>query len=75
MIETLDLDVSGLDIGDSLHIRDVVLPEGITTQEEGHLTVAVVAAPTVEPKAAEEELEEEAVEEEAAETQEESTES
>jgi large subunit ribosomal protein L25 len=48
LIDTLELDVSGLEIGDALHIRDIVLPEGITTLEEGDLTVALVAAPTVE---------------------------
>jgi large subunit ribosomal protein L25 len=57
LVETLELDVSGLDIGDAVHIRDLNLPEGIVTQEEEHLTVAVVAAPTVEEEP-EEELEE-----------------
>ena len=59
LIDFLDLDVSGLDIGDSLHIRDIELPEGITTAEEDHLTVAIVAAPTVTPEAEEEEVVEE----------------
>jgi large subunit ribosomal protein L25 len=57
LVESLDLDVSGLDIGDAVHIRDLNLPEGIETQEDEHLTVAVVAAPTVEAEP-EEELEE-----------------
>jgi large subunit ribosomal protein L25 len=48
LIDTLELDVSGLGIGDALHIKDIVLPEGITSLEEGDLTVALVAAPTVE---------------------------
>ena len=56
LIDFLDLDVSGLNIGDSLHIRDIELPEGITTAEEDHLTVAIVAAPTVTPEAVEEEI-------------------
>ena len=59
----LEVDVSGLDIGDSLHIRDIVLPESIKLEEEDHLTVAVVAAPTVREEdleEAEEELEAEA---------------
>jgi len=63
LIDSLDLDVSELDIGDSLHIRDIELPEGITSSEEAHLTVTVVAAPTVK----EEEPEEEEIEEEAGE--------
>lgn len=75
LIDFLDLDVSGLDIGDSLHIRDIELPEGITTAEEDHLTVAIVAAPTVTPEAVEEEVvEEEEVTEEEAESKEESAE-
>jgi large subunit ribosomal protein L25 len=54
LIEALDVDVSGLEIGDALHIEDIVFPEGITTLQEGHLTVAVVAAPSVEAEAGEE---------------------
>ena len=60
VIESLEVDVSGLGIGESLHIQDIVLPDGITTPHEGHLTVAVVNAPTVSESAeAEEEGEEE----------------
>ena len=60
MIDVLEMDVSGLAIGDSLHVEDIELPEGINSLDEGHLTIAVVAAPTV----VEEEVEEEALEEE-----------
>ena len=70
LIDVFDIDVSGLDIGDSIHIEDIELPEGITTAEEGRLTVAVVAAPTVEEKE-EKEIE---LEEETAETEGESAE-
>jgi len=57
LIDSLDLDVSGLNIGDSVHISDIEFPEGITSSDDGHITVAVVAAPTVviEEKAEEEE--------------------
>jgi len=68
LIDSLELDVSGLDIGESLHIRDIDLPEGITPVDEGHLTVTVIAAPTVIQEEAEEEelgAEEEAAEAEA----------
>jgi large subunit ribosomal protein L25 len=59
MVEHLDVDVSGLAIGDSIHIRDIDLPEGLTTNQDENLTVAVVAAPTVIPEAEEiEEIEE-----------------
>jgi len=69
LVDTIDVDVSALEIGDALHIRDIELPEGISSIDEGHLTVAVVAAPTVKAEAGEEEEiegEEGAEEEEAA---------
>ncbi len=47
LIEHLDLDVSGLDVGESLRISDIVFPEGIRSAMEEHLTVAVVNAPAV----------------------------
>jgi large subunit ribosomal protein L25 len=59
LVEKLDLDVSGLDIGDSYHISDIDFPEGVRCELEGHLTVVTVAAPSVEPEVEEEELEEE----------------
>jgi large subunit ribosomal protein L25 len=55
LIDAFEIDISGLDIGDSIHIRDIELPEGITTEEEGRLTVAIMAAPTVEVEKEEEE--------------------
>ncbi len=59
MVEHLDVDVSELTIGDSIHIRDIDLPEGLTTNQDENLTVAVVAAPTVIPEVEEiEEIEE-----------------
>jgi large subunit ribosomal protein L25 len=63
LIEYLSIDVSDLDIGDSIHVRDFEFPEGVKSALEEHLTVAVVAAPTV--KAEEEEEPEEGLEEEA----------
>ena len=65
MIDALELDVSSLAIGDSLHVEDIDLPEGIVSLEEGHLTVATVAAPTVAEE--EEVIEEELAEGEVAE--------
>jgi large subunit ribosomal protein L25 len=68
LIEALEVDVSQLEIGDSVHIRDLVLPEGIKSLDEENLTIAVVAPPTVMPEeAVEEEVEEEALEGEVAE--------
>ena len=74
LIESLNIDVSDLNIGDSVHVADIKLPDGITTTEEKHLTIAVIAAPSAIP---EEEVEEEGLEEiegEAAETEAGSTE-
>jgi len=59
LVDFFELDVESLQIGESLHIRDIEIPEGITSLDEDHLTVAIVAAPTV---VEEEEEEEEGVE-------------
>ena len=68
LVDFLEADVSELAIGDSLHLKAIEIPEGITLNEEETLTIAVVAAPTVveEP---EEELEEEEGLEEGAEAE------
>jgi len=58
LIESVDVDVSELDIGDAVHISDIDLPDGIKTAQETNLTVAVVVAPTVAEEV-EEEIEEE----------------
>ena len=73
LIDSLELDVSELDIGDTIHIRDIEFPEGIRCAEEGHLTVAVVSAPGGGMEEEEEELEE-GLEEETADSEEESAE-
>lgn len=67
VVEKIEIDVAGLGIGDSLHIRDVVFPEGITSNQEEHLTVAVVIAPAAAEKAAPGEEGEEVKAEESAE--------
>lgn len=59
LVEKLELDVSGLGVGEAVHIRDIQLPRGITALDDEHLTVAVVVAPTAPVgEVAEEELEE-----------------
>jgi len=45
LVDSLDIDVSGLDIGDTIHIQDIKLPDDITCVEDGHLTVAVLSTP------------------------------
>ncbi len=42
------MDVSALNIGDSIHVRDIALPEGVRTKIQPDLTVFSVMAPTVE---------------------------
>jgi len=57
LVNFIEIDVSNLDIGDSVHISDIELPDGIRSTEEEQLTVAVLAAPTIAEEA-EEEIEE-----------------
>jgi len=52
--EIIRVDVSPLKIGDSIHVRDLPLPAGVTATDDADLTVFIVAEPTVaeEPVAA-----------------------
>jgi large subunit ribosomal protein L25 len=42
------VDVSALNIGDSIHVRDLQLPPGVTTRMQLDLTAFSVLAPAVE---------------------------
>ncbi|WP_142847297.1 50S ribosomal protein L25/general stress protein Ctc [Telmatospirillum sp. J64-1] len=54
--ESIQIDLTGADIGDSIHISSVKLPEGVKpTITDRDFTVATIAAPTVAPAAAGEE--------------------
>ncbi len=46
--EMIRLDVSALNVGDAIHVKDIQLPEGVTTRLDEDLTVIRVAAPKVE---------------------------
>jgi large subunit ribosomal protein L25 len=46
--ETLDVDVSELDVGDSLHVSDIAVPEGVEVTIDLDQTVCAVAAPRAE---------------------------
>ncbi len=46
--DKITVDISTLNIGDSIHVRDVPLPEGVRTKVPPDLTVFSVLAPTVE---------------------------
>jgi large subunit ribosomal protein L25 len=43
--DTIDVDVSNLGVGDSIHLRDVKLPAGVTTATDVDLTVCSVVPP------------------------------
>jgi large subunit ribosomal protein L25 len=43
-----NVDVSGLDIGDSVHIEDLPMPEGVTAIYDSNFALVTVATPTVE---------------------------
>ena len=50
----LVFDLDGLDIGDSIHIGAIELPEGVATTTDRDFTVATIAAPTIMPTEEEE---------------------
>lgn len=54
--DSLDLDVTPLAIGQSLHVRDVALKAGLRAVDDPEMTIVSVVAPTAEvaPKTAEE---------------------
>ena len=49
--EFFDVDVSALDIGDSVHIEDLHMPEGVVSMAEDNLALVTVVPPTVEAEA------------------------
>ena len=50
--DVITVDVSHLNIGDAIHVREIPLPEGVTTRISPDLTVFSVLAPTVEEEPA-----------------------
>jgi large subunit ribosomal protein L25 len=46
--DVIRVDVSALDIGDSIHVREIQLPSGVSTRVPLELTAFSVLAPTVE---------------------------
>lgn len=48
----LELDVSALDINDSLHVSDLKVPDGVEVLEDAEATVCVVSPPHVEEEPA-----------------------
>ena len=46
--EVVEVDVSHLNVGDSLHVKDLPLPEGVEAVTDGEQTVVAVVEPRVE---------------------------
>lgn len=66
--EFIEVDVSGLAVGDTVHVGDLSLPEGVEAVDEPDTPVLTVSVPVTETADAEEaEAEEDAAGEEAAE--------
>jgi large subunit ribosomal protein L25 len=49
--DRITVDVSNLNIGDSIHVRDIQLPDGVTAKVQPDLTAFSVLAPVVEEEA------------------------
>jgi large subunit ribosomal protein L25 len=45
--ETIDVDISALEIGDSIHLRDIVPPAGVEFQADADRTICSVVPPAV----------------------------
>ncbi|UCH06568.1 MAG: 50S ribosomal protein L25/general stress protein Ctc [Deltaproteobacteria bacterium] len=58
LVDKIEVDVSGLDIGQSLHIRDISFPPGLRSLDDEDLAFVTVVAPTVAAEVEEEEVEE-----------------
>lgn len=50
--DLIPVDVSALNIGDAIHVREIQLPTGVTTRVQPDLTAFSVLAPTVEEEPA-----------------------
>ena len=62
--ETFEIDISDLDIGESVHVEEIPCGEGVEIQADTNFTVITVVSPTKEPEP-EEEVEAEDAEAEA----------
>lgn len=58
--KSIEIDITELNVGDAVHVRDIVLPEGIEIPADVNYTVVTVLATKAEEKVAGEEAEEEA---------------
>ncbi|MCP5058251.1 MAG: 50S ribosomal protein L25 [bacterium] len=70
--EFVEVEISALEVGDTLHVRDVALADGLICKTEADLAVAICATPAAEEEEPTEEVaegEEEAAEGDAAPTE------
>ncbi|MBU1713479.1 MAG: 50S ribosomal protein L25/general stress protein Ctc [Proteobacteria bacterium] len=58
--KSIEIDITELDVGDAVHVRDIVLPEGVEIAADVNYTVVTILATKAEEKVSEEEVEEEA---------------
>ena len=65
--EAIEVDITELEIGDSIHVQEIQLPADVELPEDVDFTVITILAPKVEEEVVEEEELEEGEEEEAAE--------
>jgi len=49
--EIINVDVSGLNVGESIHVKDLALPSGVTAVDDEDVTVFLVAEPNVAAEA------------------------
>lgn len=54
---SIEIDISGLEIGDSVHISDLSLPEGVTVLSDPSAVITMVVPPVVEEEVTPEEEE------------------
>jgi large subunit ribosomal protein L25 len=63
--DSIEVDVSGLEaIGDAIHVKDIIPPEGVEILDDPETLIVVVTAPEAEPEEEEEVEEEELLTEE-----------
>lgn len=53
--ESIEIDVINLNVGQSIHVSDVVLPKGVETKLDPSITIAAIVVGKVEGESAEEE--------------------
>ena len=64
LVENITVDISALEMGDSIHVGDAVIPAGVTILDAPEITVVTVTRPKSETAESEEEGEEEEAAEE-----------